>query len=420
MTESSRKIEILAPAGSFDALRAALNSGADAVYFGVGDLNMRAGAAVNFAVEDLPEITRLCHEKNARAYLTLNTIVYDPEMEQMRDLCRKAREAGVDACIAGDMAVILYLREIGMPVHMTVQCNICNVEAVRFYAQFADVMVLARELSLERIRYIIQAVQNEPILGPSGKPVRIEVFAHGALCVAISGKCYMSLSLCGASANRGKCLQPCRRRYEIRDRETGHELVIENEYVMSPKDLCTIEFLDQLIQSGISIFKLEGRGRGPDYVANVVSTYRQAVDACLDGTFTREKAAAWTQKLAEVFNRGFWMGGYYLGKPMEQWCASGGNQSTLQKQYLGKIVKFYSRIGVAECKIESPLEVSPGSRLLIIGSSTGSVDMTVKELRIDGVPAEKAVQGQIFSFPLTEQIRVNNKVYLLTERIHYE
>ena len=326
----------------------------------------------------------------------------------------------MDACIAGDMAVILFLRKLGVPVHMTVQSNVCNVEAVRFYAQFADVMVLARELTLKNIEHIIRTIRKENITGPSGKLVRIEVFAHGALCVAVSGKCYMSLSLCGASANRGKCLQPCRRRYLVKDQETGDELAIENEYVMSPKDLCTIPFLDQLVKAGISVFKLEGRGRSADYVAKVCRVYRQALDSCLDGSFSSEKTGKWVQELTEVFNRGFWMGGYYLGKPLDAWSGSGGSQAVLQKEYIGKITNYFSKIGVAECKIETSQKIAVGDRVVVIGSATGAVEFVVNELRQDGENVPEAGKGALISFPLDRKVRYNDLFYLLKEREIYE
>ncbi len=412
-----QQVEILSPAGSFSALYAALNAGADGVYFGVGNLNMRAGGAMNFQMTDLPEIVRLCHNAGAKAYLAVNTVIYNSELEEMRRLCDAAKSAGVDACIAGDLAVIQYLREIGMSVHLTVQCNISNISAVRFFAQFADVMVLARELTLPEIREIAETIRAEHITGPSGKLVRIEIFAHGALCIALSGRCGMSLCTYQRSANRGICLQNCRRRYLVKDAETGAELMLDHQYIMSPRDLCTVEVLDQILDAGAGLLKLEGRGRPADYVSLVTKIYREAAAAWQNGTFSAEKGLAWKTELERVFNRGFWTGGYYLGLETGVWSKSGGSQATEQKIYLGKITNYFSRLSVAEIKIETANQIQTGSSLVIVGNKTGSAELKISELRLDaGTAAETAKQGDIVSFPVPVKVRPGDKVYLLEKK----
>lgn len=419
MTPVNRKIHrpsLLAPAGGFDSLRAALNAGADAVYFGVGAWNMRAGAAANFQPSDLQEIVRQCHESGVKAYLAVNTIVYDHELPLLRELCMAAKEAQVDACIAGDMAVVTYLRSIGMQVHMTVQCNICNLEAVKFYSQFADVMVLARELPLDSIRHIVEEIESQGIRGPSGALVRVEIFIHGALCVAISGKCYMSLAAYNASANRGTCYQNCRRSYLVRDQETGNELEVDNQYIMSPSDLCTIDFLDSILDAGPSLLKIEGRGRSADYVATTVSVYREAIDSYCAGAYDRNRIPEWKARLSEVFNRKFWEGGYYLGKTLHEWCATGGNQSTIHKTHAGKISNYFSKLGVAEMRLEA-VSLHPGDRLLITGNATGTLDFMVEELRLDREAVPEAIPGTVVSFPVPSKVRTGDRVQLLTERV---
>ena len=330
----------MAPAGSFESLAAALQGGADSVYFGVGKLNMRSRATVNFSEEDLPEIVARCHEAGAKAYLTLNIIVYDEELEEVHALCSAARKAGVDAVIASDLAVISSARSIGLEVHMSVQANVCNMASVKFYAQYADVVVLARELTLAQIRHIIESIRKEGVKGPSGELLRVEIFAHGALCVAVSGKCHMSLAAYNSSANRGACFQNCRRAYRVTDEETGNELVIDNKYVMSPKDLCTIPVLDQLLDAGVSVLKLEGRGRSSDYVRTVTSVYREAARACQDGTFSSDRAEAWMKRLESVFNRGFWQGGYYLGVKWGEWSGSANSRAALLKIHIARVENF--------------------------------------------------------------------------------
>lgn len=409
-------VEILSPAGSFASLHAALNAGADAVYFGVGDLNMRAGGAVNFQAGDLPEVVSLCHAAGAKAYLAVNTVIYDSELDDLHALCDAAKAASVDACIAGDMAVIDYLHKIGMSIHLTVQCNVCNTPAVRYYARFADVMVLARELSLHEIAGIADAIRKEHITGPSGKLVRIEIFAHGALCIGLSGRCGMSLCTYNRSANRGVCLQNCRRRYLVRDAETGAELLLDHQYVMSPRDLCTVDVLDQILDAGVSVLKLEGRGRPADYVSTVTRVYREAADAWRKGIFSAEKASIWHTELERVFNRGFWVGGYYLGMKTGVWSKSGGSRASVEKKYLGRISDFYAKISVAELKIETQTEIHPGDTVLVTGSTTGALEVVLKEIRLDAGPVQLAKQGDLVSFAVPSRVRTTDSVYLLRKR----
>lgn len=416
---NKRSIEILSPAGSFAALHAALKSGADAVYFGVGDLNMRAGGALNFTLEDLPQIVSLCHDANAKAYLAVNTIIYNNELDSMRTLCDAALQAGVDACIAGDLAVVTYLREIGMSVHLTVQANVCNLPAVKFFSQFADVMVLARELTLPQIAQIAKSVKEEKICGPSGELVQLEVFAHGALCIGISGRCGMSLCAYQRSANRGVCLQNCRRKYRVTDVETGFELELDHQYIMSPADICTIEVLDQILDAGVSVLKIEGRGRPADYVAKTTAVYKEAVQAWQNGSFNEERAEAWLEILSTVFNRGFWKGGYYLGMETGVWSRQGGSLATERKVYLGRVTNYYSKIGVAELTIETRTPLKPSDRVVIMGNTTGALELTVEELRLDRGIVESAVQGDVVSFAVPERVRTTDKVYLL-EKVEHE
>lgn len=416
---NKRSIEILSPAGSFAALHAALKSGADAVYFGVGDLNMRAGGALNFTLEDLPQIVSLCHDANAKAYLAVNTIIYDNELDSMRTLCDAALQAKVDACIAGDLAVVTYLREIGMSVHLTVQANVCNLPAVKFFSQFADVMVLARELTLPQIAQIAKSVKEEKICGPSGELVRLEVFAHGALCIGISGRCGMSLCAYQRSANRGVCLQNCRRKYRVTDVETGFELELDHQYIMSPADICTIEVLDQILDAGVSVLKIEGRGRPADYVAKTTAVYKEAVQAWQNGSFNEERAKAWLEILSTVFNRGFWKGGYYLGMETGVWSRQGGSLATERKVYLGRVTNYYSKIGVAELTIETRTTLKPSDRVVIMGNTTGALELTVEELRLDRGIVESAAQGDVVSFAVPKRVRTTDKVYLL-EKVEHE
>lgn len=410
-----QSIELMAPAGSWESLSAALKAGAGSVYFGVGNINMRARSAHNFATDDLREITAKCHAFGAKAYLTLNTILFDEELEEARILCRLAAQAGVDAVIAADPAVLQIARAEGLSIHLSVQANVTNLAAVRFYAGFADVIVLARELSLDQIRGIIAGIREQRILGPSGRLVRVEIFAHGALCVAFSGKCQMSLSLYGpkASASRGACFQPCRRNYLVTDRETGNELVIEGHQVMSPKDLCTLPFLDQILDAGVTVLKIEGRGRAADYVSTVVRVYREAVAAWRDGTFPgKNESGAWMTDLKTVFNRGFWEGGYYLGKPLGDWTASSRPMSTENKIFVGKITNYYPRLGVAEVGVRAePLSV--GDDIWILGGTTGAVRTRVSELRVGdpGTPAARADKGEIAALPVPGKVRAGDQLY---------
>ena len=389
------KLEIMAPAGSFECLAAAIQGGADSVYFGVGNLNMRSRSAANFAPEDLAEVVRRCHEAGVKAYLTLNITLYPGDMADMRQALVAAREAGVDAVIASDIACIQTCRELGLEVHISTQLSISNVEAVRFYSQFADVVVLARELNLNQVREIVDAIEAEHICGPSGQPVRVEMFAHGALCMAISGKCYMSLHTFGQSANRGACLQVCRRGYEVTDLETGNQLNIDHEYIMSPKDLCTIEFMDKMVAAGVKVFKIEGRARSAEYVRRCSECYRAAADAVQAGSFTLELAASLKARLAEVFNRGFW-DGYYQGARLGEWSSVYGSQATMRKVYLGKVTNWFDRLGVAEIKVETQ-DLHRGETLMAIGATTGEVEFLADDIRLETEPVELIPQGSLCS-----------------------
>lgn len=386
-----KELEIMAPAGNFECLRAAIQGGADSVYFGVGHLNMRSHSANNFQPEDLSEVVRICREAGVKSYMTLNIVLYQEDLEPMRKALDAALAAGVDAIIASDMAAISYCRKIGLEVHISTQLSISNVESLRFYSQFADVVVLARELNLDQVKEIYETVVRENICGPSGKPVRIEMFAHGALCMAISGKCYLSLHTYGASANRGACYQICRRGYEVTDLETGNKLNIDNKYIMSPKDLCTIDFMDRIIESGVKVFKIEGRARSAEYVKRCASCYRRAADAVCDGTYSPGLAASLKEELSEVFNRGFW-DGYYQGAYLGQWSDVYGSQATLKKVYCGKVTNWFDRIGVVEIAVESaPLHI--GDRAMAIGATTGVVEFSVEDMRVNLKSADMAGKG---------------------------
>ncbi|MDD5950405.1 MAG: U32 family peptidase [Bacteroidales bacterium] len=386
-----KELEIMAPAGNFECLMAAIEGGADSVYFGVGNLNMRSHSANNFSPEDLDEVVRICSQYGVKSYLTLNIVLYPEDMEAMREALDAAKRAGVSAVIASDMAAISYCRSIGLEVHISTQLSISNAEALRFYAQFADVIVLARELRLDQVRTIYDTIVNEHITGPSGELVRIEMFAHGALCMAISGKCYLSLHTYGASANRGACYQICRRGYEVTDLETGNQLNIDNKYIMSPKDLCTIEFMDKIIEAGVKVFKIEGRARSAEYVKKCASCYRRAADAVCDGLYTPELAAALKDELAQVFNRGFW-DGYYQGAYLGQWSEVYGSQATRKKVYCGKVTNWFDRIGVAEISVESAA-LNAGAKAMAIGATTGVVEFTVNDMRVNLKPAQTAAKG---------------------------
>lgn len=403
---------LLAPAGSQEALSAALANGADAVYFGAGKRNMRASAAVNFRPEDLPQIAEQCHSRNAQAWLALNTTLYDRELSEAEMLCAAAEKAGIDAVIAADPAAVIRAREHCLSVHMSVQANIANLESLRFWAKYADAAVLARELDLEQVREICRRIGEEKITGPSGKPVAVEVFIHGALCMAVSGRCYLSLGLDNHSANRGECYQPCRRAYKVTDLKNGRELELQNPYIFSPNDLCTINILDKLIEAGVGIFKIEGRGRGADYVAAVTGVYREALDA--GGKASPERKQEWLRRLKQVFNRGFWDGGYYLGRPSSG-AASPDNQAEERKLFCGQIVNWYAKHNAAQCRITAePLK--EGSEVLVTGASTGAVRFRISGLRADGIPSETAEKGADATFVSPVKLRENDKLYVLEKK----
>lgn len=401
--------EVMAPVGSRECLAAALEAGADSVYFGIETLNMRAHSASRFTISDLREIATVCAERGVKTYLTVNTIIYDDDMVMMRRICDAALQAGISAVIASDVAVLVYCREIGQEVHLSTQLNISNIEALRFYARYADVAVLARELNLQQVRSIYEGIVSENICGPAGRPVRIEMFCHGALCMAVSGKCYLSLDNLGRSANRGECMQVCRRGYTVRDRETGTELDVDNKYIMSPKDLKTIGFIDEMMHAGVRVFKIEGRARSAEYVLTVVRCYKEAIRAVLDGTYSDEKVEQWNAELARVFNRGFW-DGYYLGQKLGEWSAQYGSSATEKKQYIGKGIKFYSKLGVAEFLIEAG-ELNVGDKLLVIGPTTGAVYLTAEEIRYELRPVSTAHKGQHISIPVPCKVRPSDKLY---------
>ena len=403
--------EIMAPVGSREALAAALQAGADSIYFGIEALNMRAHSANHFTIRDLHEIAETCANHGVKSYLTVNTIIYDTDLELMQQICRAAKEANISAVIASDVAVLSYCQEIGQEVHLSTQLNISNVEALRFYARFADVAVLARELNLEQVAHIHRAIEEEQICGPSGKPIRLEMFCHGALCMAVSGKCYLSLQNLGRSANRGECMQVCRRSFTVTDRETGMELDVDNKYIMSPKDLKTIGFMDKMVEAGVSVFKIEGRARAAEYVYTVVKCYKEALRAVLDGTFSPERVAEWDKQLATVFNRGFW-DGYYLGQKMGEWSKVYGSQATERKQYIGKGQKYFSRLGVGEFLLEAG-GFQVGDKLLIVGPTTGAHYVTATDIHGDHGPVQKAEKGMRVSIPVPEKTRPSDKLYLI-------
>ena len=408
-------IEIMAPAGSYESLMAAIKAGAGSIYFGVGKLNMRSKSA-NFEKEDLLKVVQICKDNNVKSYLTLNTIMYDEDLEDSQNTCREAKKAGITAIIASDISVIEYARSIDLEVHMSTQANVSNIESVKFYSKYADVIVLARELSLKQVKDICQKIKDENIKGPSGKLVQIEVFVHGAMCIAVSGKCYMSLAQYNSSANRGKCLQTCRREYKVTDVETGDELIIDNKYVMSPKDMCTIKMLDKLVDAGVSIFKIEGRARGPEYVFTVVKQYKEAVDMIEKGEYDKDYSEKAEEKLKEVFNRGFWENGYYLGKKLGEWSGVYGSKATTKKVQVGKIVNFFKKTMIAEVIIESH-GINKGDKIAITGPTTGIVyeDLDVilddKDKIVDAV-----VKGQTATIKVNEIVRKNDKLFIIEDR----
>lgn len=404
-----KSIEIMAPVGSYESLHAAIQGGANSVYFGVGNLNMRSRSSANFSLNDLAQIAQICKDNNIRSYLTLNTVVFDAELDEIQAIANAAKKEGISAVIASDLAVLEYLKEIGQEIHISTQCNITNIQSVKFYARYADVMVTARELSLEQVKKITQQIEEQQIVGPKGNLVQIEIFAHGALCMAVSGKCYLSLDNFGYSANRGACLQPCRRTYDVKDTEHELELQVDNKYIMSPKDLCTLPFIDKIIDAGVRVLKIEGRGRAADYVKTVTQCYREAADAVLDHQFSVEKVDAWIARLSKVYNRGFW-DGYYLGRKIGEWTESYGSSATHKKVYVGKVTNFFTRVGVAELKIESePLTIE--DEYLIMGPTTGVCEGKVQELRVNLEVAQSAKKGEICSMVVPTPVRRNDKLY---------
>ncbi|WP_319504353.1 peptidase U32 family protein [Bacteroides graminisolvens] len=406
-----KDFEIMAPVGSRESLAAAIQAGADSIYFGIENLNMRSRSASAFTIDDLREIAGVCNDHGMKSYLTVNVIIYDNDMEQMRIIVRAAKEAGISAVIASDVSVMNFARSIGQEVHLSTQLNITNIESLKFYALFADVVVLARELNLDQVAEIYRQIKEENICGPNGELIRIEMFCHGALCMAVSGKCYLSLHEMNSSANRGACMQVCRRGYTVRDKDTDVELEIDNEYIMSPKDLKTIHFMNKMMDAGVKVFKIEGRARGPEYVKTVVECYKEAIQACVDGQFTDEKIAAWDERLRTVFNRGFW-DGYYLGQRLGEWSKNYGSEATEKKVYVGKGIKYFSNIGVAEFQVEAA-ELKVGDKILITGPTTGAVYATLDEARVDLKPVDTVKQGERFSFKIADKIRPSDKLFKL-------
>ncbi|MDY2829194.1 MAG: peptidase U32 family protein [Sodaliphilus sp.] len=405
-----KDFEIMAPVGSWESLTAAWQGGADAIYFGIEGLNMRSKSSVNFTLDDLHTIAAWCHEHGMKSYLTVNTVVYDSDIDYMHKIVDAAREAEISAIIASDMATILYARSIGVEVHISTQVNVSNSEAVKFYAQYADVMVMARELNLDQVKNIHNRIVNDDLRGPHGELVRIEMFCHGALCMAISGKCYLSLHETNSSANRGACRQICRRSYIVTDRDTGDELAIDNKYIMSPKDLKTIHFMNKMIDAGVRVFKIEGRARGPEYVRTVVSCYNEAINSILDGTYSDEKIADWNERLSRVFNRGFW-NGYYLGQRLGEWTSKYGSSATRVKQYAAKGIRYFTKLGVAEFLMEAG-ELHVGDEVIVTGPTTGAVPVKVEEIRVDLKPVEKTVKGEHFSIKVGEKVRPSDKLFV--------
>ena len=413
MDKNSNEFEIMAPVGSRESLAAAIHAGADSVYFGIGRLNMRSHSANHFTIDDLKEIAGTCKAQGIKTYLTVNTVIYGEDIETMHKIVDAARAAGITAVIASDVAVMMYCRQAGVEVHLSTQLNISNIDALKFYAQFADVAVLARELNMDQVKEIHRQILEQNICGPKGQPVRIEMFCHGAFCMAISGKCYMSLHDANRSANRGECVQICRRSYTVTDNETGNQLEIDNKYIMSPKDLKTIRFIDRMMDAGVRVFKIEGRARGPEYVHTVVTCYREAIESVLDGTFTEEKKDLWDKRLSTVFNRGFW-DGYYQGQKMGEWTKEYGNKATEKKVLIGKVMKYFSRLGVAEIAVEANT-FSKGDKLLITGNTTGAMFLNADEIRYDLRPVDAAEQGWRVSIPVPGKVRPNDKLFKLVK-----
>ena len=402
------KLELMAPAGGFEAMQAAIDNGADSIYFGVDQMNMRARATMNFTLGDLPEIAERCNAAGVRTYLTLNTIVYNHDLTLVKKIVNSVKENGITAVIASDQAVIHYAKTVGVEVHISTQLNVTNIETVKFYSMFADTMVLSRELSMRQVKEICDGVERDDVRGPNGKLVEIEVFGHGALCVAVSGKCYMSLHTHNSSANRGACVQNCRKKYTVTD-EDGNQLAIDNEYIMSPKDLCTIDFLDKLIDTGITVLKIEGRGRAPEYVATVIQCYREAIDSVYEGTYTKEKVEGWFKRLETVYNRGFW-GGYFLGQELGEWSRKPNSQATQKKVYLGKGLHYYPKAGIGEFKIEAQ-GLKKGDKFLVTGPTTGVLEGEIGDMMVDEAMVQEAKKGDTITIPVDRRIRMSDKIY---------
>lgn len=403
----------MAPVGSRESLAAAIAAGADAVYFGIGGLNMRSRSSANFTLDDMEEIAALCSGHGVKTYLTVNTVIYDNDFTLMRSIVERAKKAGISAIIASDIAVILYARSIGQEVHISTQVNITNFEAVKFYAQWADVMVLARELNLDQVAEIHRRIVEEDVHGPHGKLVRLEMFCHGALCMAVSGKCYMSLHEMNSSANRGACNQVCRRAYTLRDADTGEELTVENKYIMSPKDLKTIHFLNKMVDAGVTVFKIEGRARGPEYVKETVACYSEALEAICRGDFSGDMIKAWDERLGKIFNRGFW-DGYYLGQRLGEWSYKYGSSATRTKVYIAKATRWFPKLGVAEFRMESG-ELKTGDEAVVVGPTTGALIFTVGEMRLDSGPVDTVRKGDLFSVAVPAKVRLSDRLYLWKE-----
>ncbi len=403
--------EIMAPVGSRESLMAAIQAGANSVYFGIGQLNMRSHSANHFTIDDLHDIAQTCKVHGIKSYLTVNTVIYDGDIATMHTIIDAAKAANITAVIASDVAVMMYCSEVGVEIHLSTQLNISNIDALKFYARFADVVVLARELNMNQVEEIYRQIKEQDIRGPRGELIRIEMFCHGALCMAVSGKCYMSLHDANRSANRGECVQICRRSYTVTDNETGNQLEIDNQYIMSPKDLKTVRFIDRMMQAGVRVFKIEGRARGPEYVYTVVRCYKEALASVLNGSFTEEKKVEWDERLAKVFNRGFW-DGYYQGQTMGEWTKEYGNKATEKKVLVGKVIKYFSRLGVAEIAIEAS-ELELNDHLLITGTTTGVMYFDAKEIRYELQPVAKAAKGTRVSIPVPDKVRPNDKVFKL-------
>jgi collagenase len=411
MDKNINDFEIMAPVGSRESLAAAIHAGANSVYFGIGKLNMRSHSANHFTIDDLKEIAETCNAQNIKTYLTVNTVIYGEDITTMHEIIDAAKDANITAVIASDVAVMMYCRQVGVEVHLSTQLNISNIDALKFYAQFADVAVLARELNMDQVKEIHEQIIKQNICGPKGQPIRIEMFCHGAFCMAISGKCYMSLHDANRSANRGECVQICRRSYTVTDNETGNQLEIDNKYIMSPKDLKSVRFIDKMMDAGVRVFKIEGRARGPEYVHTVVSCYKEAMQSVLDGTFTEEKKDKWDERLSTVFNRGFW-DGYYQGQKMGEWTKEYGNKATEKKVLIGKVMKYFSRLDVAEIAVEANT-FAKGDKLLITGNTTGAMFLNAEEIRYDLKPVDVAEQGWRVSIPVPDKVRPNDKLFKL-------